>query len=355
LNAEEYERRARQLVPAAVWDYIAGGSGAERTLAANELAFDRYQLRPRVLVDISHRSIATELFGATLAAPIGVAPTAYHRLVHPEGEVATARGAGLAGVFHVVSIFASRSLEEIAAATDAPLWLQLYWLRRREVLARLAGRAADAGYRALVLTVDTPVLGERLRDVRNGFALDPSIRAVNLDVELTETVHRKQEAASALAIHAGETFDTAITWADLAWLRTVSSLPLLVKGILTAEDARLAVEHGVDGIVVSNHGGRQLDGAVTTLDALPEVVAAAGGRCPVLVDGGIRSGTDVFVALALGADAVLVGRPVLWALACGGDAEVANLLGMLTRGLDHTMALAGRPTLASIDSSAVRR
>jgi len=352
LCATDYEPLARAKSRADYWDYLAGGSGAERTLAANRAAFDRVRLRPRVLVDVSTCLTATTLLDAELSAPIAVAPMAYHRMWHPDGELATSRGAADAGALYVVSFFASQPLEAVAAAGDGPRWLQLYWLRDRDALAGVAERAGAAGYRALVLTVDAPVLGQRLRDLRNGFALDPDIRAANLSRELTD-VHERTEGRSALADHARHYFDPSITWADLAWLRARSPLPLVIKGILTGEDAARAVEHGAAAVVVSNHGGRQLDRAVASLDALPEVVDAVAGRCPVLVDGGVRSGTDVFVALALGASAVLVGRPVLWALAVDGAAGVTNVLDLMRSELASVMALAGRPTLASIDETAV--
>ncbi|WP_031512093.1 alpha-hydroxy acid oxidase [Streptomyces sp. NRRL F-5123] len=348
-----YERAARQQLDGPVWDYIDGGAERERTLAANRRAFERVSLRPRVLVDVSHCDTGVELLGARLRTPIGVAPTAYHQLAHPDGEIATARGAAAAGALFVVSIYASRSLEEIAAAAPGPRWMQLYWLRRREALADLVARAAAAGCGAIVLTVDAPRLGRRHRDARNGFALGPGIRAANLDAALTATAHVAAAGRSALAVHAAEAVDPAVTWADLGWLRERSALPLVLKGILTAEDARLAVRHGADAVVVSNHGGRQLDGAPASLDALAEVVDAVGGACPVLLDGGVRGGTDAFAALALGARAVLLGRPVLWGLATDGAAGVAGVLDLVTEELAHTMALAGRPDLASLDASAV--
>jgi 4-hydroxymandelate oxidase len=353
LTLRDYRRPARRRLDPAVWDFVEGGAGSERTVAANRRAFGRVTLRPRVLVDVEQRDTGLDLLGARLGTPVGVAPTAYHRLLHPEGETATARGAGTAGALYVVSVYASRTLEEIAADATGPLWFQLYWLRERAVLAALAERAAAAGCRALVLTVDAPLLGRRHRDARNGFALGPGITAANLDAALTATAHRAGAGRSALATHAAEAVDASVTWADLRWLRGLTGLPLVLKGILTAEDARRAVEHGADAVIVSNHGGRQLDGAPAALRALPEVVEAVGGHCPVLLDGGVRGGTDTFAALALGARAVLLGRPVLWGLAADGSAGVAGVLGLVTEELAHTMALTGRPQLAAIDRSAV--
>jgi 4-hydroxymandelate oxidase len=351
--AEDYQRRARELLRPEIWDFVAGGAGAELTVAANRRAFEGVRLRPRVLVDVSTCDTRTTLLGAALDVPIGIAPMAYHRLLHADGETGTAQAAGEAGALCVVSLFASQTLEEIAEAATGPLWLQIYWLRRRDVLADLVKRATAAGYGAVVLTVDAPRIGKRLRDVRNGFTVDPSVRAVNLDPELMAASHVGVPGGSAIAAHATATFDTAVTWADVAWLRDVSDLPIVVKGVLTAEDAERAVECGVAGIVVSNHGGRQLDRAIPSLHALPEIAAAVAGACPVLLDGGVRDGGDVFAALALGADAVLVGRPALWALAVGGGPEVGRLLATLAEDLEHTMALAGRPKLADIDRSAV--
>jgi 4-hydroxymandelate oxidase len=352
LRVEDYREAARARLDGPVWDFIEGGAESERTVRANLRAFERVTLRPRVLVDVSHCDTGSELLGARLGTPVGVAPTAYHRLVHPDGEVATARGAGEAGALHVVSIYASRTLEDIAAGARGPLWLQLYWLRDREVLAALAARAAAAGFRAIVLTVDAPRLGRRHRDARNGFALGPAVHAANLDPALTARAHLPGPGGSALAAHAVQAVDPSVTWSDLAWLRERSGLPLVLKGVLTAQDADLAVRHGADAIVVSNHGGRQLDGAPAALDALVEVVDAVAGACPVLLDGGVRGGTDAFAALALGARAVLLGRPVLWGLAADGARGVAGVLRLATEELAHTMALTGRPDLASVDRSA---
>lgn len=377
LSVDDFEEPARAALRADVWDYIQGGSGAEQTLRANDAYFGRYALRPRVLVDVSHCDTSTSVLGSALAAPIGVAPMAYHTLAHPDGEVASAHAARLAGALFIASFFASRSLEDIAAAAaGGPLWLQLYWLRDRAVVADLAVRAAAAGFSALVLTVDAPKVAQRLRDRRNSFDLPEGVRAVNLDPSVPAPGAFRKEHASALEQHSASVFDPSITWRDLAWLRERCPLPLVLKGILTPEDARLAVEHGVDAIVVSNHGGRQLDGALPSIAALPAVAEAVGGAVPVLMDGGIRSGTDILKALALGAAAVLVGRPILWGLACSAGAsgqETAGqestkagqettrpgrngayrVLELLREELEDAMALAGRPTLKTIGPDAV--
>jgi 4-hydroxymandelate oxidase len=355
LEPADFERAARARLPAETWDFVQGGSGAERTLAANRAQFEQARLRPRTMVDVSTTDQRLTLLGSPLSTPIRIAPVAYHQLVHPEGETATARAAGRAGALMVAGIFASRTLESIAGAATGPLWLQLYWLRRRDALAALVERAEAAGFRALVLTVDAPRIGRRLRDARNGFAVPAHIRAVNLDPSLMAASHRADAGSSGIAGHAKEQFDPTLTWADLAWLRERSSLPIVLKGILTAEDARLAAEHGVDAVVVSNHGGRQLDGALPTLSALPEVVAAVPPDLPVLLDGGVRTGTDVALAVALGARAVLIGRPVLWGLAADGENGVARVLDLLKSELDDALALLGRPRLADLDPTAVVR
>ncbi|MGX7828495.1 alpha-hydroxy acid oxidase [Actinokineospora sp. 24-640] len=352
MRIDDFAAAAESALHPAVWDYIAGGAGAEWTLRANRAAFERHTLRPRVLVDVSGCDTGTTLLGAELAAPIGVAPMAYHRLVAPDGELATAAGA--AGALFVVSMFASTGLAEIAAAARGPLWMQLYWLRRRDVLLDLVAAAEDAGYGALVLTVDAPTVARRPRDIANGFTIPADVRAVNLDTSVMAASHQAEAGTSAIERHSREQFDQTITWADLAWLRERTRLPLVLKGILTAEDAEAALAHGVDAIVVSNHGGRQLDGAPATLDVLAEIADQVADRVPVVVDGGVRTGADVVKALALGARAVLLGRPVLWGLAHSGADGVAAVLGLLRAELAECLALCGRPTLADVDRTLLR-
>ncbi|MBA0052644.1 alpha-hydroxy-acid oxidizing protein [Streptomyces sp. AJS327] len=351
LTLREYEDAARERLPAPVWDFLAGGSGTESMLHTPRAALDRLQLVPRCLVDVSATDPGVTLFGDRLAAPLAVAPMAYHQLAHAEGEVATARAAGECQLPLVVSVFASRTLEDVAAAATGPLWLQLYWLRRREVLEDLVRRAEAAGYRALVLTVDAPRVARRPRDARNGFALPDGIRAANVDPSVMAASHRGNSGDSAIARHSREQFDATISWRDLEWLRERTSLPLVLKGVLAAADAELAVKHGVDAVVVSNHGGRQLDFARPAVEALPEITDAVSKRCRVLVDGSIRHGADIVKCLCLGADAVLVGRPVLWGLAHSGSAGAAAVLRILTEELEETMALMGAPDIRDLNSS----
>ena len=337
VNISEYETLARARMEPVEWDFYAGGSDDEVTLGTTRAAFERIRLRPRVLVDVSACDLRTTVLGTRVSMPILVAPMAFHGLAHPEGECETARAAGESGTLMVTSTTSNRSLEEIAATASGPLWFQLYTYGGFEISASLVKRAEAVGYRAIVLTVDLPRVGRRERDIRNNFNL-PS---------------RLFEGNFAGITIPDETFVT-LTWESIAWLRGVTSLPIVIKGILTAEDAQLAAEHGVDGIVVSNHGGRQLDTTLPAIEALPEVVEAVAGRCEVYMDGGIRRGTDVLKALALGARAVLLGRPVLWGLAANGAAGVRHVLEMLRDELELAMVLSGRPTLASIDRSLVR-
>ncbi|MGW0330962.1 aminotransferase class I/II-fold pyridoxal phosphate-dependent enzyme [Streptomyces sp. NPDC003011] len=337
--------RARAVTDPHVWDFVEGGAGEERTLAANLRAFDRVRLRPRVLAGVGEPDPGTTVLGRRWAAPVGVAPMAYHTLMHPQGETATARAAGAAGLPLVVSTFAGRAFEEIAEAASGPLWLQVYCFRDRDTTRRLVQRAERAGFEALVLTADAPRLGRRPRDERNGFRLPPHIVPANLP----------PGDHACPAAHARAELDPALDWSVVAWLRSVSALPVLVKGVLTAADAVRALAAGVDGLVVSNHGGRQLDGAPATLDVLAEVAAAVDGRVPLLLDGGVRRGADVLAALALGADAVLVGRPVLHGLAAGGRDGAEEVLELVVDGLTEAMALTGTASVAAAGPGVLER
>jgi 4-hydroxymandelate oxidase len=340
VNLFEYEALARERLHPAVWDYYSGGANDEVTLRENRAAYARIQLRPRVLVDVSQVSMATTLLGTPLALPIGIAPSAIHGAAFPDGECATAEGAGALGALMVASTESTRTLEEIAQAATGPLWFQLYFSSRtRDHAARLVRRAEAAGFRAIVLTVDSARWGRKERHARSEATYDwPSSGNFVLD-PLPENVDDVDGAG--------------ITWADIEWLRSITALPLVVKGILTAEDAALCAQHGIAGIVVSNHGGRQLDTVSATIEALPEVAQAA-GHCEIYLDGGIRRGTDVLKALALGAKAVFVGRPALWGLSVAGADGVQRVLELLRDELELAMALAGCPTFASINRGLLR-
>ncbi len=349
LTVRDWERAARERLSKSAYDYYRAGAEAERALRRNERAYRRWVVWHRVLVDVSERDLSMTVLGLPVAMPILVAPTAYHKLAHPEGELASARAAAEVGSLYVASTLATTTLEDIAEASRAPKFFQLYVHKDRGLTRSLVERAEHAGYDAIVLTVDTPLLGRRLRDERNGFALPEGLTMANLVDHASEAGPQ----GSMLASYVADRHDASLTWDDLAWLRSLSHLPLVLKGIVRQDDAARAVDAGAAALIVSNHGGRQLDASPATLDALPGIAQAVGDRCEVYVDGGVRWGSDVFKALALGARAVLVGRPVLWALAAQGQAGVASLLSGLAADLSRTMALAGCRTLGDIDRSMV--
>ncbi len=356
LNVFELEAIARERLSPEAYDYYAGGAHDEVTLRENRAAYDRVSIAYRVLVDVSRRDLTTSVLGQPVAMPVLVAPTAFHRLATPEGELATARAAGAAGTAMILSTLSTTRIEDVVGAASGPVWFQLYVYRDRGATEGLVRRAEAAGCQALVLTVDAPLLGRRERDVRNRFRLPPGLAVANL---LPEGYGEMPPAAadSGLAAYVASFLDPALTWRDVAWLRSITELPVLVKGIVRPDDALRAAEAGAAGVVVSNHGGRQLDTSPATLDVLPEIVdalAAQGHRIEVLMDGGVRRGTDILKALALGARAVLVGRPVLWGLAADGEAGAASVLRLLRDELDLAMALAGAPTIAEITRDLVR-
>jgi 4-hydroxymandelate oxidase len=356
VNVFDFETIARENLSREAYDYYAGGAHDEVSVRGNRAAYDRLSIAYRVLVDVSRRDMSTSILGQPVAMPMLVAPTAFHRMATPEGEVATARAAGAAGTAMILSTLSTSTVESVVAAATGPIWFQLYVYRDRQATEGLVRRAEAAGCRALVLTVDAPLLGRRERDVRNLFRLPPGLAVANL---LPEGYGDMPPAAadSGLAAYVASFLDPSLSWRDVAWLRSITSLPLLVKGIVRPDDALRAADSGVAGIVVSNHGGRQLDTSPATLDALPEIVdalAAHGHRIEVLMDGGVRRGTDVLKALALGARAILIGRPVLWGLAADGEAGVVSVLRLLRDELDLAMALAGAPTLTDITRDLVR-
>jgi 4-hydroxymandelate oxidase len=330
VTVDDYQSVARERLSPDVYDFYAGGAGDEWTLAENRRAFDRWRLRPRVLRGSGRPDTSTSILGTAVSFPVLVAPWAYQSMAHHDGERATARAAAGAGTIMVVSSTTFDFLEDVSAASDGPKWWQLYIFEDRAATTDMLARVVDAGFDAICLTVDLQVFGLRHRDARHGF--EPPFGG----------------ASSRLP------YDAMLSWDDIAWVRErIPGLPLLVKGILTAEDAELAVGVGVDGIVVSNHGGRQLDWSPAGLTALPEVVGAVAGRVPVLVDGGIRRGTDIVKALALGADAVLAARPFVWGLAVDGEAGVADVLRILRSEFENAMALCGCRKVAEITSALV--
>jgi 4-hydroxymandelate oxidase len=333
------------------YEYVAGGAGDEVTLGANREAFQRLQLHPRVLVDVSKLDTRVTLFGHELAFPIVLAPTAYHRLVHPQGELATVQGAGEAGATLVASSFATTSIEEMAAAAKSPLWFQLYVNKDRGFTRALVQRALASGCRALCITVDTPVVGTRNRETRAGFTLPAGLERSNLKGLGSSTAggsHRPRELEIYSAV-----LDPTLTWKEIEWIQTFSHVPVILKGILSPEDAARAADMRVAGLVVSNHGARNLDTVPATIEALPWIAEAVKGRMPLLLDGGIRRGTDVLKAMAFGAAAVMIGRPYLYGLGTAGAPGVKRVVEILRSELEMAMALTGRRSVAEIDRSLI--
>jgi len=346
----DYEAFARDRIGPGTWAYINGGAGDEWTLRENVTAFTRLPLRTRVLRPMQSASTALNLLGCAMDAPILIAPMAFHGLCHPDGEAATALAAGATGTTLVVSTQAGQSIEQIAQAAPGPLWFQLYIQPDRTFTERLVARAEAAGYRALVLTVDAPVNGVRNAEARARFTLPPHIRAVNLE----GMIHPAPGRDGAL-LFGTPLLESVPVWEDIAWLRTLTRLPILLKGIVDPDDALRALDCGIDGLIVSNHGGRTLDGVPAAIDLLPAIAEVVDGQVPLLMDGGVRRGTDVLRALALGANAVLVGRPILHALATAGALGVAHALRVLRAEFELAMALTGCRTLAEIDSGCLNQ
>ncbi|CAN0911480.1 Glycolate oxidase 3 [Linum grandiflorum] len=345
-NVMEYEEIARQKLPKMVYDYYASGAEDQWTLKENRNAFSRILFRPRILVDVSKIDMATNVLGFNISMPIMIAPTAMQKMAHPDGEYATARAASAAGTIMTLSSWATSSVEEVASTGPGIRFFQLYVCKDRNVVTQLVKRAERAGFKAIVLTVDTPRLGRREADIKNRFALPSNLTLKNFEGLDLGKIPKTTD--SGLASYAAGQIDRTLNWKDVKWLQSITSLPILVKGVLTAEDTRLAVENGAAGIIVSNHGARQLDYVPATITALEEVVKAAQGRVPVFLDGGVRRGTDVFKALALGARGVFIGRPVVFGLAADGEGGVRKVLKMLRDELELTMALSGCTSLERI-------
>ncbi|KAK9280776.1 hypothetical protein L1049_003665 [Liquidambar formosana] len=381
VNVKEFQELARQALPKMYYDYYSGGAEDQYTLRENMEAFCRIQIQPRILVDVSKIDMSTTVLGYNTSAPIMIAPTAMHQLAHPEGEVATARAAAACNTIMVLSYMSTCTVEEVASSCNAIRFFQLYVHKRRDVSAQLVQRAEGNGYKAVILTADAPRLGRREADIKNKM-ISPQLK--NFEGLLSTEVDK----GSNIQALASETFDASLCWKDIGWLRSITNLPILIKGVLTCEDgaclgwmpmllwishimdthldggnslprmeaeaAIKAVEVGFDGIIVSNHGARQLDYVPASISVLEEVVQAVGGKVPVLFDGGVRRGTDIFKALALGAQAVLVGRPVIYGLAAKGEYGVRRVIEMLKDELELSMALSGCPSVKDITRSHVR-
>ncbi|MCX5763528.1 MAG: alpha-hydroxy acid oxidase [Gemmatimonadetes bacterium] len=349
INLADFETAAVRELSQMVYDYYAGGAGDEVLLGTSRAAWNAIVLRYRVLRDVSQRSLACTILGQELSWPMFVAPMAFQQMAHPDGELATARAAGATGTGMILSTLSTTSIEDVRAACTGPLWFQLYIYRDREASRALVQRAQSAGCDALVLTVDSPMLGRRERDIRNGFHVPAGTPVPNLTGGPRDTLAAQGATASSLATFVEQHWDASISWRDLEWLQSITTLPILVKGIVRGDDAVLALDAGAAGVIVSNHGGRQLDTAIPTARALPEVADAMAGRGTLLVDGGIRRGTDVLKALAMGANGVLLGRPVLWGLAVDGEPGARRVLELLKDECHLALGLAGCRTPMELD------
>jgi lactate 2-monooxygenase len=356
------EQKAKEILPPRAFDYVAGGAGAEDTMRANREAFYRWRIVPRMLRDVSQRDLSVDVLGMRLPAPVLLGPVGVQEIVDTDAEIATARAAASLGLPFVLSTVSSRSIEDVAKATEglsaAPRWFQLYWGKNPELTASMLHRAERAGYQALVVTLDTSMLAWRERDLHHAFL--PFILGQGLANYLSDPVFcsllpqpPEQNPAASIQLWGSLYSNTALTWSDITFLRKHTRLPILLKGILHPEDAALAIYAGVDALIVSNHGGRQVDGAIAALDALPAVVKEVNGRVPILFDSGIRRGADVFKALALGAAAVLLGRLYVWGLAVGGQQGVRDVLLNLLADFDLTLALSGHATLRTLEQGAL--
>ncbi len=353
----QLEQKAKEVLSAEAFDYIAGGAGGEDTMRANLEAFRRWRIVPRMLRDISRRTLSVELFGARLPVPVLLGPVGVQSIVHPEAEIAVARAAASLGIPFVLSTAGSRTIEQVAEAMgDALRWYQLYWPKDPDLAASLVARAERAGYQAIVVTLDTHLLAWRERDLGHPFL--PFLRAEGLANYFSDPVFRakldqppEQDPIAAVRAWVGLYSDTSLTWDGLAFLRRHTRLPILLKGILHPGDAALALKYGADGVIVSNHGGRQVDGAIAALDALPEVVSVLKGRIPILFDSGIRRGADALKALALGANAVLLGRLYLWGLAVAGEQGVREVVLNFLADFDLTMALSGYASCGELNQA----
>uniref|UniRef100_A0AC34RRG9 FMN hydroxy acid dehydrogenase domain-containing protein n=1 Tax=Panagrolaimus sp. JU765 TaxID=591449 RepID=A0AC34RRG9_9BILA len=351
ISISDVEKRALELLPKSVRDYYKSGADDEQTLKRNRKAYKKYLIRPLVLVDVSNINTKVAICFSENSVfhfdyPIGIAPTAFHKMAHPEGELATVRGANLTKTLMICSTLSTTKMEDVAseALPETSLWFQLYVYKDRSVTQNLVQRAISSGFKALVLTVDAPVIGRRRADEKNGFELPPNLSLANFDADLFSKTAKGEQGTSGFGAYSANLFDLSLDWKDLKWLVDYSKIPVIVKGIMRGCDAKHAIDAGAKGIVVSNHGGRQLDHAPSTA----KVVKAVNKRCPVFVDGGIRSGTDVYKAVALGADMVFVGRPIIYGLTVGGAEGVKHVINLLRNEFEYAMKLAGTPTIESM-------
>lgn len=353
LNIFELEQLAKERLPQMAYDYYRSGAWDETTLKANREAYEKYKIHYKVLVDVQNRDLSTTVFGHKVAFPILIAPTAFHKLAHPDGELATARAAVASNTLMSLSSLSTTLIEDVSVAANRNFWFQLYINKDRGFTRDLVGRATAAGAKALLVTVDTPLWGRRERDVRNGFHLPEGLSAINLIPSDKDGV-KKGNSGAGLGQSFAWMLDATLQWKDLDWLASITNVPIVIKGVCRADDATKALSHGVKGVLVSNHGGRQMDSAPATIDVLAPIVDAVGDQLTVLMDGGIRRGTDAMKALAMGAKAVLVGRPVLWGLAAGGQPGVEKALALLRDELDLAMALSGCRTLKDLNRDLLR-
>lgn len=348
VNLFELEKAAQaKMTNQAAWDYYASGAMDEITLRENRQSYERIFLSPRMLVDVSQRDLSTKVLGQKIEMPVIIAPTAFQKLAHEDGEIGTIKAANRCGTIMCLSTLATSSIEEVGGQADNNLWFQLYVYKDREITKDLVARAKAAGAKALVVTVDSPLLGRRERDIRNRFSLPKGLTVANLSKAGLDNLPADVKD-SGLAAYIASLYDESLTWKDLKWIAQLSDLPLLVKGILRSDDAKRAIKCGAAGIIVSNHGGRQLDTAIPTISALALIKEAVPKNCELFVDGGIRRGSDILKALALGAKAVLIGRPVLWGLALAGSEGVELALNLLRKELDLSMALSGVSSIKEI-------
>ncbi|XP_050309910.1 2-Hydroxyacid oxidase 1 [Anthonomus grandis grandis] len=354
VSVDEFQEEAFKLLPKNALDYYKSGAGRQETLRNNRSAFSKFKIRPKCLRDVSKTDLSATVLGEKVSIPVGISPSAMQRMAHPDGECASARAAQGMGTIFILSTIATSSIEEVAeAAPEAIKWFQLYIYKDRHVTRSLVKRAEDAGFKALVLTVDTPMFGLRLADIKNKFQLPSHLKLANFQGKYALTANKVGKNTGSAMNDLGALFDASLTWDDIRWLKSITKLPIVLKGILTADDAISAADAGASAVMVSNHGARQVDGWPASIEALPEITKAVGHRLEVYVDGGFSDGTDIFKALGLGARMVFLGRPVLWGLACGGEEGVKKILTILKIEFEYALAISGCSQISDIKPSMV--